>query len=51
MTDIETYVDESGRRKVKAVHTDKGRIETDAVVVCGGNNRLPLSIPITYATP
>lgn len=36
MTEIETYVDHFGRRRVKAVHTDKGRIETDNVVVCGG---------------
>lgn len=36
MTEIETYVDDFGRRRVKAVLTDKGRIETDNVIVCGG---------------
>ena len=36
MTEIETYVDDFGRRRVKAVLTDKGRIETENVIVCGG---------------
>ncbi|XP_067931861.1 sarcosine dehydrogenase, mitochondrial-like isoform X2 [Watersipora subatra] len=34
--DIETRVDENGKRRVKAVNTQHGRIETDNVVVCGG---------------
>lgn len=44
-TEIETYVDDFGRKKVKAVKTDKGRIETDNVLVCGGELTYACSIP------
>ena len=36
VTNIETEVDDFGSTKVKAVVTEKGRIETNNVLVCGG---------------
>lgn len=38
VTDIETYVDDDGKRRVKAVHTDNElSIQTDNIIVAGGS--------------
>ena len=37
VTNIETYVDDFGTKRVKAVETDRGTIKTDTIVIGAGN--------------
>ena len=38
VTDIESYVDDGGKRRVKAVHTDNElSIQTDNIIVAAGS--------------